>query len=74
MISVNNLEFQWDESQNQTVKTLIEFLQSREIFAHYLDSKITVVINGDIVLPEDYEIKMVQDFDAVRIYPMVYGG
>lgn len=72
MISVNNQEYEWNEGQ--TVDDLINLLKDTDALAQFFNAKMTVVINGSVVFPEEYGRRAINDLDEIRIYPMIYGG
>lgn len=65
MILVNNRQSEYQDGL--TVRKLLEIKK----FSY---PRITVIINGDVVQPENYEITSINDGDDVQVIHLMAGG
>lgn len=65
MILVNGRQSEWQEGL--TVRKLLEIKK----FSY---PRITIIINGSVVLPEDYDTMPINDGDDVQAIHLMAGG
>lgn len=71
MIRVNCQEMEWEEGL--TVEVLLQRLKENSSFKLF-GSQAMVIVNNEMIPPEDFSTRKIQDGDEIRIYPFVAGG
>ena len=71
MIRVNYQEMEWEEGL--TVEVLLQRLKENSSFKLF-GSQAMVIVNNEMIPPEDFSTRKIQDGDEIRIYPFVAGG
>lgn len=72
VIRVNYKETAWDEGL--TVASLLQQMRADKAYKLIMRGNVTVIVNNEVIPPEQYEQKTLADGDEIRIYPFIAGG
>lgn len=72
MIRVNFKETKWQKGL--TVEKLLQSIREDPSYQLILREKATVIVNSEVIPPSEYDKKIINDGDEIRIYPVIAGG
>ncbi|NLZ93257.1 MAG: MoaD/ThiS family protein [Firmicutes bacterium] len=72
MIKVNYHELVWEDGK--TVEDLLQLIKEDRQLRLLTHDTYTVIVNNELILPQDYAKTPLRTGDEVRVYPVMAGG